>query len=63
MFAESHTFLTLEKLGGYNKRTGTGDIAEEKTKLTAAQARKAELEVEELEKSLIPAKFSRRYMD
>lgn len=45
----------LRKLGGYNKRTGTGDIAEEKTKLTAAQARKAELEVEELEKSLIPA--------
>lgn len=47
----------LRKLGGYNKRTGTGDIAEEKTKLTAAQARKAELEVEELEKNLIPAQL------
>ena len=47
----------LRKLGGYNKRTGTGDIAEEKTKLTAAQARKAELEVEELEGQLIPAQL------
>jgi phage terminase Nu1 subunit (DNA packaging protein) len=47
----------LRKLGGYNKRSGTGDIAEEKTKLTAAQARKAELEVEELEGSLIPAQL------
>ena len=37
--------------------SGTGDIAEEKTKLTAAQARKAELEVEELEGSLIPAQL------
>ena len=45
----------LRKLGGYNKKTGTGDIAEEKTKLTAAQARKAELEVEQLEGNLIPA--------
>ena len=43
----------LRKLGGYHKRSGSGDIAEEKTKLTAAQARKAELEVEELEGSLI----------
>jgi len=47
----------LRKLGGYNKRTGTGDIAEEKTKLTAAQARKAELEVEELEGRLIPSEL------
>lgn len=47
----------LRKLGGYNKKTGTGDIAEEKTKLTAAQARKAELEVEQLEASLIPAEL------
>tara|TARA_X000001382_G_C3076192_1_gene149033 strand:+ start:64 stop:591 length:528 start_codon:yes stop_codon:yes gene_type:complete len=47
----------LRKLGGYNKRSGTGDIAEEKTKLTAAQARKAELEVEELEGNLIPAQL------
>jgi phage terminase Nu1 subunit (DNA packaging protein) len=47
----------LRKLGGYHKRSGTGDIAEEKTKLTAAQARKAELEVEQLEKSLIPAQL------
>jgi phage terminase Nu1 subunit (DNA packaging protein) len=47
----------LRKLGGYHKRSGTGDIAEEKTKLTAAQARKAELEVEELEGNLIPAQL------
>ena len=47
----------LRKLGGYHKRSGTGDIAEEKAKLTAAQARKAELEVEQLEKSLIPAQL------
>ena len=47
----------LRKLGGYNKRSGTGDMAEEKTKLTAAQARKAELEVEEMEGSLIPAQL------
>ena len=47
----------LRKLGGYNKRSGTGDIAEEKTKLTAAQARKAELEVEEMEGSLIPSQL------
>ena len=45
----------LRKLGGYHKRSGSGDIAEEKTKLTAAQARKAELEVEELEARLIPS--------
>lgn len=47
----------LRKLGGYNKKSGTGDITEEKTKLTAAQARKAELEVEQLEGNLIPAKL------
>jgi len=47
----------LRKLGGYNKKSGTGDIAEEKAKLTAAQARKAELEVEQLEKTLIPAQL------
>ena len=47
----------LRKLGGYHKRSGSGDIAEEKTKLTAAQARKAELEVEELEGNLIPAQL------
>ena len=39
----------------YNKRNGTGDIAEEKTRLTRAQATKAELEVSELEGELIPA--------
>ena len=47
----------LRKLGGYHKRSGTGDIAEEKAKLTAAQARKAELEVEEMEAKLIPAEL------
>ena len=45
----------LRQLGGYNKRTGSGDIAEEKTRLTKAQADKAELEVSELEAELIPA--------
>ena len=45
----------LRQLGNYNKRTGTGDIAEEKTRLTRAQANKAELEVSELEAELIPA--------
>ena len=45
----------LRTLGNYNKRTGTGDIAEEKTRLTKAQADKAELEVSELEGKLIPA--------
>lgn len=44
----------LRKLGGYHKKSGTGDIAEEKTKLTAAQARKAELEVEIMEGKLVP---------
>ena len=45
----------LRQLGGYNKRTGSGDIAEENTRLTKAQADKAELEVSELEGKLIPA--------
>ena len=45
----------LRTLGNYNKRTGTGDIAEEKTRLTKAQADKAEFEVSELEAELIPA--------
>jgi phage terminase Nu1 subunit (DNA packaging protein) len=47
----------LRKLGGYNKRSGSGDIAEEKTRLTKAQADKAELEVSSLEGELIPAKL------
>ena len=47
----------LRKLGGYNKRGGTGDIAEEKTRLTKAQADAAELKVSELEGELIPAKL------
>tara|TARA_R100001443_G_scaffold69282_1_gene77835 strand:+ start:56 stop:556 length:501 start_codon:yes stop_codon:yes gene_type:complete len=47
----------LRKLGGYNKRGGSGDIAEEKTRLTKAQADKAELEVSELEGQLIPAQL------
>jgi len=47
----------LRKLGGYNKKTGTADIAEEKTRLTKAQADKAELEVSSLEGELIPAKL------
>ena len=45
----------LRTLGNYNKRTGTGDIADQKTRLTKAQADKAELEVSELEAELIPA--------
>ncbi len=47
----------LRKSARYTRKDGTGDIAEEKAKLTAAQARKAELEVEQLEKSLIPAQL------
>ena len=47
----------LRKLGGYHKRSGTGDIAEEKTRLTKAQADAAELKVSELEGELIPAKL------
>ena len=47
----------LRKLGGYHKKSGGGDIAEEKTRLTKAQADKAELEVSELEGQLIPAQL------
>ena len=47
----------LRKLGGYNKRSGGGDIAEEKTRLTKFQADKAELEVNQLEGQLIPAQL------
>jgi phage terminase Nu1 subunit (DNA packaging protein) len=47
----------LRKLGGYNKRSGGGDIAQQKTRLTKAQADKAELEVSELEGQLIPAQL------
>ena len=47
----------LRKLSGYNKKSGGGDIAEEKTRLTKAQADKAELEVSELEGQLIPAQL------
>lgn len=47
----------LRKAARYTKKDGIGDIAEEKTKLTAAQARKAELEVEEIEGNLIPAQL------
>tara|TARA_R110001592_G_scaffold138183_1_gene356781 strand:+ start:55 stop:555 length:501 start_codon:yes stop_codon:yes gene_type:complete len=47
----------LRKLGGYNKRSGGGDIAEEKTRLTKFQADKAELEVNQLEGKLIPAQL------
>ena len=47
----------IRKSARYTRKDGTGDIAEEKAKLTAAQARKAELEVEQLEKSLIPAQL------
>jgi phage terminase Nu1 subunit (DNA packaging protein) len=47
----------LRQAARYTKKDGIGDINEEKTKLTAAQARKAELEVEELEAKLIPAEL------
>jgi len=47
----------LRKSARYTRKDGTGDIAEEKTKLTAAQARKAELEVEEMEAKLIPSEL------
>lgn len=45
----------LRKAARYTKKDGVGDIAEEKTKLTAAQAKKAELEVAVIEGNLIPA--------
>lgn len=44
----------LRKAARYTKKDGIGDITEEKTKLTAAQARKAELEVEIMEGKLVP---------
>ena len=47
----------LRKAARYTKKDGIGDLAEEKTKLTAAQARKAELEVEEMEGNLIPSQL------
>jgi len=47
----------LRKLGGYHKKSGGEDIAEAKTRLTQAQADKAELEVSELEGQLIPAQL------
>ena len=46
----------LRKTARYTRKDGIGDIAEEKTKLTAAQARKAELEVEVMEGKLVPLK-------
>ena len=46
----------LRKAARYTRKDGIGDIAEEKTKLTAAQARKAELEVEVMEGKLVPLK-------
>tara|TARA_R100000655_G_scaffold37044_1_gene71660 strand:+ start:64 stop:564 length:501 start_codon:yes stop_codon:yes gene_type:complete len=53
-----HAYISyLRKLSGYHKTSGTGDIAEEKTRLTKAQADKAELEVSELEGKLIPAQL------
>ncbi len=51
-----HAYISyLRKLSGYHKKSGSGDIAEEKTRLTKAQADRAELEVSELEGRLIPA--------
>ena len=47
----------LRQAGRYTKKAGIGDMNEEKTKLTAAQARKAELEVEELAQNGIPQKY------
>jgi len=47
----------LRKLGGYNKRSGGGDITEEKTRLTKAQADAAEIKVSELEALLVPVKL------
>ena len=53
-----HAYISyLRKLSGYHKTSGSGDIAEEKTRLTKAQADKAELEVSELEGKLIPAQL------
>jgi len=47
----------LRKLSGYNKKTGTGDMQEEKTRLTKAQADAAELKVSELEGLLLPVQM------
>ncbi len=47
----------LRKAARYTKKDGTGDIGEEKTRLTRAQADAAELKVSELEGELIPAKL------
>ena len=47
----------LRKAAQYTKKDGSGDIAEEKTRLTKAQADAAELKVSELEGELIPAKL------
>ena len=48
----------LRKAARYTKKDGSSsDIAEEKARLTKAQADKAELEVEQLEKSLLPAQM------
>ena len=47
----------LRKLGGYNNRSGSGDITEEKTRLTRAQADAAELKVSELEGLLLPVEM------
>ena len=47
----------LRKLGGYNKKSGSGDITEEKTRLTKAQADAAEIKVSELEGLLLPVEM------
>ena len=47
----------LRKLSGYNKKSGTGDMQEEKIRLTKAQADAAELKVSELEGLLLPVQM------
>ncbi len=44
----------LQKRGRFHLKDGTGDITEEKTRLTKAQADKAQLDVAVLEGKLIP---------
>ena len=44
----------LQKKGRYTLKDGTGDITEEKTRLTKAQADKAQLDVAVIEGKLIP---------
>lgn len=44
----------LQKKGRYNLKDGSGDITEEKTRLTKAQADRAELDVSVMEGKLIP---------